>query len=357
VLNGGVLVVADTGNATLRRLGVDPEVDPVATFSGTHGNPGHSDGPGLEATLRRPRGAALGASGALYVADAGNHTIRRISVDGTVSTLAGTAGKAGFVDGAGPGQTLFNGPTAVAAGVASDGSDFVIVADTGNHAVRKVLEDGTVTTLAGTGAAGSADSPAQFNRPAGVALDAAGDMLVADTGNQTLRRIAAGSHAVTTLAGTAGVSGSQDGAAGPGVSFNAPAGLAVAKDGSLYVADSGNGTIRRLANGQVSTFAGKAGHPGSADGTGTQAQLDGPVAIALDARGNLFVANSGSSTVCVITPRALVSTIIGGAGASLNDPGPLPARISPPYGIAVDPSNANIYITIDDAVMLVDFTK
>jgi len=357
VLNGGVLVVADTGNATLRQLGVDPEAGPAATYSGTHGNPGHADGPGLDATLRRPRGAALGASGALYVADSGNHTIRRISLDGTVSTLAGTAGEAGFRDGAGAGQALFNGPTAVAAGVSPDGSDFVIVADTGNHAMRKVLEDGTVTTLAGTGAAGAADSPAQFNRPAGVALDAAGDVLVADTGNQTLRRIAAGSLAVTTLAGTAGVPGSQDGAAGPGVSFNAPAGLAVAADGSLYVADSGNGTIRRLANGQVSTFAGKAGRPGSVDGTGTQAQLDGPVAVALDAAGNLFVANSGSSTVVVITPGALVATIIGGAGNSTNDPGPLPARISPPCGIAVDPSNANIYITIDDAVMLVDFTK
>jgi DNA-binding beta-propeller fold protein YncE len=107
----------------------------------------------------------------------------------------------------------------------------------------------------------------------------------------------------------------------------------------------------------VSTFAGKAGHPGSADGTGTQAQLDGPVALALDAAGNLFVANSGSSTVCVITPGALVATIIGSAVASLNDPGPLPARIAPPYGIAVDPSNGNIHITIDDAVMLVDFTR
>jgi len=360
VLDGGGLVVADTGNATLRRFSADAGEPEVTTWSGTHGDPGHADGPGLEATLRRPRGAALGASGDLYVADSGNHTIRRISPDGTVATLAGTPGVAGFADGPGTDGALFDGPTAVAATVAADGSDVVIVADTGNHAVRQVLADGTVSTLAGTGTAGSTDSaegPARFNRPAGVALDAAGDVLVADQGNQTLRLIAAGSRAVTTLAGTAGVAGSQDGPAGPGVSFNAPAGLAVAPDGSVYVADSGNGTIRRLAGGQVTTFAGKAGHPGSVDGTGTQARLDGPVAIALDARGDLFVANSGSSTVCVITPGAVATTIIGDPAASLNDPRPLPARISPPYGIAVDPSSGNIYITIDDAVMLADFTK
>jgi sugar lactone lactonase YvrE len=360
--HGGNLYVADTGNATLREIPGLPEPGPVATYSGTPGSQGAQNGPGPAATLRQPRGAVLGASGNLYVADSGNHTIRKIAPGGTVSTLAGTAGSSGFLDGPGLAGALFNQPTAVAAGVDANGSDIVYVADTGNDAIRKVAADGTVSTLAGTGQPGAVDSasgPPQFNRPAGVALDASGNVLVADQGNNTLRQIAAANGAVTTLAGTAGVKGSADGAAGPEVSFNAPAGLAVAKNGTLYVADYGNHTIRQLAAGQVSTLAGMAGNPGSVDGNGTAAQLNGPTGIALDTAGNLYVTNNGSSTVCVITPvsGAAVTTIMGSATVSGDVPGPLPAQLPPPYGIAVDPATGNIFITIDDAIMTVDFTK
>jgi sugar lactone lactonase YvrE len=355
----GLLSVADTGNTTLRRLDPTATAPAAATWSGTPGNPGHADGPAAEATLRKPRGAVRGASGNLYLADSGNHSIRAIAPDGTVTTLAGAAGIPGFSDGTGP-AARFRQPTALAAGVDALGQDYLIVADTGNHSVRMVLADGTVTTLAGTGTAGSRDSaagPAQFNGPAGVALDAGGNVLVADTGNQTLRRIAASGYTVTTLAGTAGTAGALDGAEGPGVSFRAPAGLAVAANGTVYVADSGNHTIRMLAGGQVSTLAGAAGQPGSTDGTGTAARLNGPSAITLDASGDLLVTNTGSSTVCVITPAGLVSTIIGSAAASGTVPGPLPARISPPYGITLDPDTGDIFITIDDALMKVDFTQ
>ncbi|MDR3672578.1 MAG: hypothetical protein P4L36_17155 [Holophaga sp.] len=354
----GLLYVADTGNATLREVDTGETPAPVVTYSGKPGNPGAADGPGDAATLRRPRGVVRGASGNLYLADSGNHTIRQIAPDGTVSTLAGGSGTPGFTDGAGS-AARFRQPTALAAGVDGDGKDFVIVADTGNHAVRKVLADGTVSTLAGTGSPGSRDSssgPAQFNGPAGVALDASGNVLVADTGNQTLRRIAA-DHTVTTLAGTAGVTGAADGAEGSGVSFNAPAGLAVAADGTVYLADSGNHTIRKLAGGTVSTFVGAAGKPGSVDGTGTAARLNGPSAIALDAGGNLLVTNAGGSTVCMITSAGLASTIMGSATANENVPGPLPARISTPYGITLEPKTGNIFITIDDALMKADFTE
>jgi len=356
----GDLDVADTGNDTVRRMLLVPEPGPVATYSGAPGSRGSADGQGADAAFRDPRGAVLGPSGSLYLADAANHTIRRITPAGAVDTLAGSAGYPGFSDsaGQGPAGARFNRPTAVAAGVDAQGRDVVIVADTGNHAVRKILADGTVTTLAGTGQPGavdSADGPPQFNGPAGVALDGSGHVLVSDQANGTLRRIAA-DGTVTTLAGTAGVTGSSDGPAGPGVSFTAPAGLAVAKDGTTYIAD--NDTIRRLANGQVDTLAGMAGEAGSVDAAGRAARLDGPFAIALDAAGNLFVTNTGSSTVCMISPGdGSVTTIIGSPAASANDPGPLPALISPPYGIAVDPATSNILITVDDAIMQVDFHK
>jgi len=203
-----------------------------------------------------------------------------------------------------------------------------------------------------------------FSSPAGVAVaGGAGGVTVyvADTGNQVIRMIQGGQ--VATLAGTAGTAGAHD-SSGPGVqdaTFNLPSGLAL--DGrTVYVADTGNHTLRVLQGGQVTTLAGTAGQPGSVDGTGPT-QLNGPVAIALDRAGNLFVANAGSSTVCLVSPAqaGAVTTIIGNATRSGNalpapDPlPPLPATISPPGGLAVDLATGNIFITIDDAVVLADF--
>jgi sugar lactone lactonase YvrE len=341
----GNLDVADTGNATIRQLPTQPAVGAAITYSGTPDNPGPANGTGADAQFRQPCGAALDAAGNLYLADAANHIIRMVAADGTVSTLAGTAGKPGFSNssGTGPADALFNRPTGVAVGV-DNGNVYLVVADTGNNAIRKVLADGTVSTLAGDGTAGSADSvpgPARFNQPAGVALDPGGDVLVADQGNNALREILP-DGTVSTLAGA----------------FSAPAGVVVAPDGTtLYVADTGSATIRQWAGGAVTVLAGSAGLPGSVDGTGTEAQLDGPTAIALDPAGNLYVTNQGSSTVSLITPAGVVTTIIGSGVESWNNPGPLPALISPPYGIAVASATGNILITLDDAAMLVDFTK
>ena len=333
----GNLLLVDTGNATLRS--VTPE-GVVKTLSGTPGQEGA--GSGAAARFRMPRGAALDpASGALYLADQGNQLIRKVLPDGTVSTLAGVAGTAGSADGAGSAQ--FNAPAAVAL----DSRGNLIVADQGNHTLRSVAPDGTVRTLAGAaGQAGAADSAgtgpagARFNLPAGVAVDAQDNVYVADRGNHAIRRIRP-DGTVTTLSSA----------------FSAPEGLALAGDGStLYVADAGDSTVRVLAGGQVTLLAGRANEPGSVDGTGSNARLDRPSAIALDADGRLFVACAGSSTVCVITPQGDVRTIIGDPALSGNAPGPLPARISQPHGIAVDRANGDIFVTIDDAVMKVDFT-
>ena len=339
----GDLIVADTGNATLRKV---TAAGGVSTISGQHGAQGSANGAGSVAEFRAPRGVALAAGGVLYVADQGNHVIRKVEPDGAVSPLAGEAGVPGSSDssGTGSGGARFNLPAAVAVDSAGD----VIVADQGNHTIRRIAPDGTVTTLAGlAGTAGAEDSiahgsgGARFNHPSGVAVAANGDVIVADRDNHAIRLILP-DGTVSTLA----------------TGFSAPTGVALTEDGlTIYVADPGDATVRKLVHGQVTILAGKAGHPGSVDGSGGTAQLDQPCAIALDEDGRLFVSNSGSSTVCLITPAGAVSTILGSPARSENLPGPLPALISAPWGITVDPHTGNIYVTIDDALMKADFTQ
>ena len=214
---------------------------------------------------------AVDGSGNVYVADTDNNTIRKITPAGVVTTLAGTAGVPGSADGTGS-AAQFNYP----GGVAVDGSGNVYVADIDNNTIRKITPAGVVTTLAGTaGVHGSADgtgSAAQFYDPHGVAVDGSGNVYVADTDNNTIRKITP-AGVVTTLAGTAGVYGSADGT-GSAAQFNYPAGVAVDGSGNVYVADTYNDTIRQITPaGVVTTLAGTAGMPGSADGTGSAARF------------------------------------------------------------------------------------
>lgn len=365
-LAGGNLFGVDTGNDTIRTLAADGT---AGTWAGLPPAPGAADGQGGAAGLRHPQGAAMDSSGNLYLADTGNHTIRSITPGGLVSTLAGQLGQVGYQDGP-AGSARFSSPAGVAVAGGAGGVT-VYVADTGNQVIR-VIQGGQVTTLAGTaGTAGARDSSgagardATFNHPSGLALDGQGNLLVADRDNDTLRRIALADGTVTTLAGTPATAGSVDGpgGSGGGALFNAPAGVAVSLDGRIvYVADTGNHTLRVLQGGQVTTLAGTPGQPGSVDGTGPT-QLNGPVAIALDRVGNLFVANAGSSTVCLVSPApaGAVTTIIGSATQSGNawpaqgQPAPISSSISEPGGLAVDLVTGNIFITIDDAVVLADF--
>ena len=178
---------------------------------------------------------AVDGSGNVYVADSGNYTIRKITPAGVVSTLAGLAGSSGSADGTGSAARFYY-PT----GVAVDGSGNVYVADTGNYTIRKITPAGVVSTLAGlAGSTGSADgtgSAARFYYPYGVAVDGSGNVYVADTGNYTIRKITP-AGVVSTLAGTAGSSGSADGT-GSAARFNYPTGVAVDGSGNVYVADS-----------------------------------------------------------------------------------------------------------------------
>ena len=225
-----------------------PPTGLVSTFAGT-GRPGEANGADT-ATFNLPLGVAVDGAGNVYVADYSNNLIRKISPAGVASTLAGT-GATGADNGAGSIAT-FNLPE----GVAVDAAGNVYVADTYNHLIRKITPDGTVSILAGNGTAGSSNGTgtgASFNSPFGVAVDASGDVYVADSGNNLIRKITPGG-AVSVFAGN-GVKGAKN-ANGSAASFNTPSGVAVDKAGNVYVADENNNLIRKItAGGVVSILA------------------------------------------------------------------------------------------------------
>jgi sugar lactone lactonase YvrE len=335
----GNLYVADPANNTIRKI---TPAGVVTTLAGTAGVTGHADGSGAAAQFNVPSGIAADRAGNLYVADTFNNTIRKITATGVVTTLAGTAGVTGSADGSGA-AAQFSFPF----GIALDPAGNLYVADTFNHTIRKITATGVVTTLAGTaGVRGSADgsgAAAQFSFPQGIAADAVGNLYVADEGNGTIRKITP-AGVVTTLAGTAGVIGSADGS-GAAAQFNAPAGIAADPAGNLYVTDSANNTIRKIAAaGVVTTLAGTAGVTGSADGSGAAALFAGPAGIAADSAGNLYVADAGNDTIRKITPAGVVTTLAGTAGVTGSADGSgAAAQFYDPAGIAADPAG-NLYV-------------
>ena len=315
----------------------------VSTLAGTAGNKGSADGRGAAARFAYPMGVAVAPDGAVYVADEENLTIRRIRPSGEVTTLAGAVAAKGSADGPGP-LARFYHPVGLAAG--ADGTLYVTDAD--NHTIRKITLDGTVSTVAGrVGHKGAADGPgstAQFNLPHGVAVDASGTLYVADTFNHTIRKITP-DGSVTTLAGLAGHKGNTDGA-GAVARFFHPAAVAVDTQGNLYVADNGNETIRKItAAGVVTTLAGNARHGGYADGPGSLARFRAPTGVAVNAGGNVFVVDYLNALLRKITPAGEVTTLAGTVLHTGSEDGVgRDARFSGPSGIAMDASGT-LYVT------------
>jgi len=299
----GNVYVADNGNETIRKI---TPTGVVSTFAGLTGSPGSTDGTGSSARFNSPFGIAVDAAGNVYVADRGNHTIRKITPAGDVSTLAGLAGSAGSTDGAGS-AARFSNPSAVAV----DAAGTVYVADTGNQTIREITAVGVVSTLAGLannqGSSDGTGNAARFNHPFGVAVDAAGNVYIGDTFNQTIRKITA-AGVVSTLAGLANSQGIADGS-GNVARFHQPGGVAVDTAGNVYVADAGNSTIRAITPaGVVSTLAGSAGNAGNIDGTGAAARFNAPIDVTVDAAGNVYVADSSNQSIRLITPAGVVTT-------------------------------------------------
>lgn len=297
----------------------------VTTLAGD-GVPGAVDGPAAVSRFDDPFGVALDSRGAVYVADAGDsNRIRRIGPDGTVSTFAGSG--EGFRDGAGT-AAAFHTPSALA----FDHQGNLYVADTGNHAIRKIAKDGTVSTLAGDGVPGDADGigrAARFNGPVGLAVDDAGTVWVADTYNDRIRRIGR-DGTVTTVAGT-GKPGNADGV-GAAAAFDTPSAIAVTTNGTLYVADTGNNAIRRVAaDGTVTTIA------APAEGE-RRAPLRRPVGLALTRDGYLYIAASAGGRILQLTPegdvRPLPDADLPASGDGFGPDGSV--QLYGPRGIAVE---------------------
>ena len=340
--------VADSANDTIRKI---TPAGVVTTPIGTAGIVGSLDGTGSAAQFSTPKAVAIDGAGNVYVADTSNDTIREITPAGVVITIAGAAGASGSADGTGS-AAQFNAP----GGVAADDAGNVYVADTGNNTIRKISPSsgsayttlsGVVTTPIGTaGIVGSLDgtgSAAQFSTPKAVAIDGAGDVYVADTGNNTIRKITP-AGVVTTLAGSPGSAGSADGT-GSAALFNSPDGVAVDEAWNVYVADTGNNTIRKITTDQiVTTLAGSPGSAGSADGTGSTALFNTPKAVAVDGAGNVYVADSGNDTIRKITPTVtngvtawVVTTLAGSPGSAGSADGPgITAQFNNPTGLALD---------------------
>ena len=337
--NANPLTVTTDGDKTITATFV--EVLDLTTLAGTAGPGGSTDGTGGAASFTKPISIACDSSGDVYVADNQNHTIRRITPAGEVSTFAGAAGQAGSSDGTGS-TARFSRPW----GVAFDSNDNLYVADSSNDTVRKITPAGVVTTLAGApGQPGSADgtgATARFNLPTGLACDASGNIYVADLTSDTVRKITP-AGVVTTLAGTAGVAGSTDSAHGSPL-FNHPVALACDASGNVYVADQGNNTVRRIsASGVVTTVAGTAGMAGLVDGMGSAALFDAPSGIACDAASNIYVADYDGQIIRRITAGGVVNTVAGSGAAGSADGRGNAASFNNPAGITCD-AVGNLYI-------------
>jgi sugar lactone lactonase YvrE len=281
----GVLYVADANDhviAGITRDGV------VTTLAGTADSAGSTDANGADARFNRPAGLALDASGNLYAADSNNSTIRRITPAGVVTTLAGMARHVGALDANGM-EARFNHP----AGLAVNASGSVYVADTNNGSIRMITSDGRVTTLYPTNISGAA---VPFSHPTSIAVDANENLYVADANENAIFKVT-----------TAGVATQLAGAA---AGLNQPGGLALDALGSVYVANTGNDAILKItAQGVVTTFAGLPTMAGLQDGAGIAALFNKPQALAFDASGTLYVADTGNSAIRKVSPEGVVSTL------------------------------------------------
>jgi len=299
----------------------------VSTFAGS-GSIGSTDGLGTAASFSAPIFLAPDVAGNIYVSDFYNNMIRKITPDGNVSTFAD--------DAAGVNSPL---------GIVVDRTGNVYIADNVNYRIIKITSAGVVSTLAGSDSGESGNTngvgtAARFSNPFGLALDAAGNLYVTELESNLIRKITPAGD-VSTFAGN-GASGSADGN-GSLASFNQPAGIVIDASGNLYVTDSKTNLIRKISSsGDVTTLAGS-GAKGSTNGNGTLTSFNSPIGIAIDASGNLYVADSENNLIRKINPVGDVTTFAGNLVRGSNNGAGETARFTMPYGVTVD-ATGNLYI-------------
>jgi sugar lactone lactonase YvrE len=313
--DSGNVYVAETGAQVIRKMAPLGSITRIAG-TGTLGYSGDG-GPAPSATFRFPFGLAVDGAGSLYVGDLNNAVVRKISPSGIIATVAG-AGQGGYSGDRGPATRaqLSERPYTVAL----DSGGALYISDTWNHCIRRVATDGIITTVAGNGTAGysgdgGAAVEAQLNIPTGVAVDQSGILYIADiadNNNNRIRRVARDGR-ISTVVGT-GVPG-YSGDGGPAVAANlkSPWHVAVDKDGTLYIADWGNQRIRAVSpGGSIRTVAGNGtgGYTGDG-GLAVDASLKGPIAVAIDSSGNIFIADGDNNCIRKVTQDGVIGTIIG----------------------------------------------
>ncbi|MEV0253053.1 RICIN domain-containing protein [Streptomyces sp. NPDC050732] len=320
----------------------------ISTVVGTgERGSGGDGGQAASAQLKGPLKIAMDSTGTLYISDSGSHRLRKVTADGEISTIAGT-GTGGF---GGDGGLAVEAQLRSPGALAVDSTGAVYFTDGGNQRVRKITADGTISTVAGTGKVGSdgdgcAATDAQLNAPSGVAVDNSGVLYVAESNNHRVRKITADGKISTVVGnGTKGAGG--DGGPAIEAQLNLPQGLAVDAAGNLYIVDGFNCRVRKVtADGTISTVVGM-GAPGS-DGDGgpaAQAQLFGPTELVVDSTGTLYIADTFNSRVRKVTADGTISTVAGTSKAGFSgDDGPAAkAQLSMPSGLTVDGADA-LYI-------------
>jgi subtilase family serine protease/sugar lactone lactonase YvrE len=337
----GNLYIADSDNARIRMVNPSGMISTIAG-TGVSGFAGDG-GVATSARLATPEGVAVDPSGNIYIADTGNSRIRTVNTGGTISTSVGGS----INDGGLAVQSLLSKPS----GVVRDAAGNTYVSDAGNQLVRKVTSTGLITTVAGTGSGGfSGDggpaTAAQLNAPQQLALDGAGNLYIADSGNARIRRIDSAGQ-IMTVAGTGSTGSTGDGGPAGSAQIGIPYGLAVDASGNLYFSDVIHHVVRKVdPTGNISTVAGTGvlGYSGD-NGPAASAKLYYPASLAIDGAGNLYIADTDNFRVRMVATSGTITTVAGSGNPGFSGDGAkaVNAQLYYPYGVAVDGAG-NVYI-------------
>ena len=332
-----------------RQVQVQVAAGTISTYAGTGAAGYAGDGGGAtSAKLRNPEGVFVDASGDLYVADTDNHVIRKVSAaTGVISTVAGNGSPGSAGDGGAATAARLSFPQAVWVHTNGD----LYIADTGNHKIRKVsAATGIMTTVAGDGSPGSSGdggpaTTARLNSPRGILVAPNGDLYIGDRSNNKIRKVSGATGNISTYAGTGTAGYSGDGGAATAARLRSPEGVALASNGDLYVADTANHAIRKIAGatGIITTVAGNGSAGATGDGgSAAAARLNSPEAVCVGLVGDLLIADTGNNKIRRVTPGGAITTVAGtGVAGFAGDNGPsTAAQLDGPRGVHVSPTGA-----------------